>query len=131
MKRVSSRKKMNEKTQSELDEFDQAIIKAAETAVDDWENALKNRENGDVAAVRTIQHVQEAVNDKRQAIEALHSELPRALHIYTDHILCTIGCPQVFEKWMETGAAEPEVRKILRLFYELGKKEAGTKDPDA
>jgi hypothetical protein len=122
---------MDEKTQNAINEFDRAIIKAAETAVSDWKYALKNRENGNVAAVRCIQRVQDAVDNKEQAIEALHSELPRALHIYTDHILSTIGCPQVFESWLEVrGKAPEEIEKILRLFYELGKKEAGVKDPD-
>ena len=122
---------MDEKTQNAINEFDQAIIKAAENAVSDWEYSLKNRENGDTAAVRCIQQVQAAVNNKERAIKALHSELPRALHIYTDHILSTIGCPQVFESWLKVrGKAPEEVEKVLRLFYELGRKEAGVKDPD-
>lgn len=123
---------MNEKTQNAINEFDRAIIKAAESAVSDWEYSLKNHENGDVAAVRCIQQVQAAVNSKERAIEAFRSELPRALHIYIDHILSTVGCPQVLESWFNRGrnVASNEIGKVLRLFYELGKKEAGVKDPD-
>jgi hypothetical protein len=122
---------MDEKIQNAINEFDRAIIRAAENAVSDWEYSLKNRENGDVAAVRCIQKVQTAVNDKERAIAALRSELPRALHIFTDHIMSTVGCPQVFESWLNVrGKANEEIEKILRLFYELGKKEAGMKDPD-
>jgi hypothetical protein len=122
---------MDEKIQNAINEFDRAIIRAAENAVSDWEFSLKSHENEDVAAVRCIQQVQVVVNDKERAIGAFRSELHRALHIYGDHILSTIGCPQVLESWLNIrGKATGEIEKVLRLFYELGKKEAGIKDPD-
>lgn len=117
---------MDEKTQNAINEFDRAIIKAAENAVSDWEFSLKNHENGDVAAVRCIQQVQDAVNNKERAIEALRSELPRALHIFTDRIVTVLIAP----KAVRSDFNIEEIEKVLRLFYELGRKEAGVKDPD-
>lgn len=48
-------------------DHDKAIVAAAEAAVDDWERGLKARENENVLAVRNIQLVQQAVNEKREA----------------------------------------------------------------
>lgn len=49
-------------------DYDKAIVEAAEAAVDDWERGLKARENGNILAVRNIQFVQQAVNEKRKAL---------------------------------------------------------------
>lgn len=107
-----------------LVECDKEIVKAAETAIDNWKFGLKNRENGDVLAVKNIQALEQVVDNKRRLVKASESEFPRAATILTEHILCTIGNPRVLEGWINNKTAEEEIRKILKMFYELGKKEA-------
>ena len=50
------------------------------------------------------------------------SDLDRNLEIYTEHILATIGHPQVLEAWIKSGHAQVRVREVLQLFYDLGKE---------
>jgi hypothetical protein len=53
----------------------------------------------------------------------MNSDLERHIEIYTNHILATIGNPQVLEGWIKKGIAESELKKILTAFYNLGVKE--------
>ena len=106
-----------------LADCDRDVLLAAETAVDNWKLGLKERKNGNVLAVESIQLVERAVDKKRQIEAGLHSDLNRALTIFTEHLLSTVGDPRVLGGWIERGTAESEVQKVLRLFYELGQKE--------
>jgi len=52
------------------------------------------------------------------------SELQRNLRIWAEHIIATIGCPQVLGMWLERGEAIEQVQKVLRNMYDLGVREA-------
>jgi len=52
------------------------------------------------------------------------SNLQLNLRIWADHILSTIGCPQVLEKWIDNGTAVDQVKQVLLALYHLGVKEA-------
>ncbi len=106
-----------------LRDCDRDVLIAAETAVDNWKQGLKERKNGDVLAVESIQFVERAVDKKRQIEAGLHSDLNRALTIFTEHLLSTVGDPRVLNGWLDNKTAESEIQKVLRVFYELGQKE--------
>lgn len=52
------------------------------------------------------------------------SNLQLNLRIWSDHILSTIGCPQVLDKLIERGTAVDKVKQVLLALYHLGVKEA-------